>query len=52
LSSFSCVCDFVLDFVNFQRQDGNSTDDVIDQCIFTSHSSPSTYEFDNILFSM
>jgi hypothetical protein len=33
----------------FQRQDGTSTDDVIDQCIFTSHSFPSTYEFDNIL---
>jgi hypothetical protein len=34
----------------FQRQDGNSTDDIIDQCIFVTHSSPSTYEFDNTLF--
>jgi hypothetical protein len=34
----------------FQCQDGNSTDDVIDQCIFVTHSSPSTYEFDNTLF--
>jgi hypothetical protein len=35
---------------HFQRQDGNSTDDIIDQCIFVTHSSPSTYEFDNTLF--
>jgi hypothetical protein len=34
----------------FKRQEGNSTDDVIDQCIFTTHSSPSTYEFNNTLF--
>jgi hypothetical protein len=34
----------------FQRQDGNSTDDVIYQCIFVTHTSPSTYEFDSTLF--
>jgi hypothetical protein len=34
----------------FQHQDGNLTDDIIDQCIFVTHSSPSTYEFDNTLF--
>ena len=30
----------------FQRQDGDSADDIIDQCIFVTHSS-SKYEFDN-----
>jgi hypothetical protein len=35
---------------HFQRQDGISTDDVIDPCIFVTHSSPSTYEFDDTLF--
>jgi hypothetical protein len=34
----------------FQCHDGNSADDVIDQCIFVIHSSPSTCEFDNTLF--
>jgi hypothetical protein len=34
----------------FQRQDGNSIDDVIDQCVYATHSSPSAYEFDNTLF--
>jgi hypothetical protein len=34
----------------FQHQDGTSADDVIDQCIFITHSSPSTYEFNNTLF--
>jgi hypothetical protein len=34
----------------FQHQDSNSTDDVIDQCVFASHSSPSAYESDNIVF--
>jgi hypothetical protein len=38
------------EITNFQRQDGDSTDDVIDQCIFATHSSPSIYEFDNTLF--
>jgi hypothetical protein len=37
-------------FSYFQRQDGDSTDDVIDQCIYATHSSPSIYEFDNTLF--
>jgi hypothetical protein len=32
-----------------QRQDGDSADDVIDPCIFVTHSS-SIYEFDNTLF--
>jgi hypothetical protein len=34
----------------FQRQDGSSTDDIIDQCNFVTHSSPSTYEFDRTLY--
>jgi hypothetical protein len=33
----------------FQRQDGESAGDIIDQCIFATHSS-SIYEFDNTLF--
>jgi hypothetical protein len=33
----------------FQRQDRDSADDIIDQCIFATHSS-TTYEFDNTLF--
>jgi hypothetical protein len=35
----------------FWRQEGESTDDVVDQCIFASHSSPSIYEFDYTLFN-
>jgi hypothetical protein len=34
----------------FQRREGNSTDDVIDQCMFSTHSSPSAYEFDKTIF--
>jgi hypothetical protein len=34
----------------FQRQDGNSIDDVIDQCVFTTHSVPSVYESDDTIF--
>jgi hypothetical protein len=34
----------------FQHQDGNSIDDVINQCVFTTHSLPSAYEFDNTIF--
>jgi hypothetical protein len=34
----------------FERQDSNSIDDVIDQCIYFTHSSPSTYEFKDTLF--
>jgi hypothetical protein len=34
----------------FRCQDGNSTNDVINQCIFAIHSSSSAYEFDNTTF--
>jgi hypothetical protein len=34
----------------FQRQDGDSIDVVIDQCIYFTHSSPSTYEFEDTIF--
>jgi hypothetical protein len=34
----------------FQHQDGNSLDDVINQCVFTTHSVPSVYEFDDTIF--
>jgi hypothetical protein len=34
----------------FQRQDGNSIADIIDQCIYFTHSSPSTYEIEDALF--
>jgi hypothetical protein len=30
----------------FQRQDGDSPDDVIDQCIFATHPLPTTYEYE------
>jgi hypothetical protein len=33
-----------------QRQDGNSIDDVINQCVSTTHSVPSVYEFDDAIF--
>jgi hypothetical protein len=34
----------------FQRQHGNSIDDILDQCIYFTHSSPSIYEFEDTLF--
>jgi hypothetical protein len=34
----------------FQQQVGNSINDIINQCVFTTHSVPSTYEFNNIIF--
>jgi hypothetical protein len=34
----------------FERQDGDSNDDVINQCIFATHTTSSVYEYNNTIF--